>query len=254
MSSVHVVIPDAHAKPGKNNNRALWIGALIHDIKPDVVVDLGDTGDFDSLSSYDKGKRSFVGRSYSADVIAHNDFQDKLWHKARRSKKKLPRRVRLIGNHEQRIDRALDQSPELAGTIGYSDLDIERYYDDVVYYDGQTPGTITIDGVTYAHYFVSGVMGRSVSGEHPAHALVTKQLVSCTQGHTHTFDYTIRTQHNGSKVHGLVAGCCVDFKSNWAGETQKLWTPGVVIKRNVHKGMYDIEWVSLERLKKEYDK
>jgi hypothetical protein len=43
-----------------------------------------------------------------------------------------------------------------------------------------------------------------------------------------------------------------DYKSEWAGEVNKLWWRGVVIKRNVENGAYDPEWVSIERLKREY--
>ena len=42
MTKVHLVIPDPHAHPDHNNNRADWLGQLILDLKPDVVVNLGD--------------------------------------------------------------------------------------------------------------------------------------------------------------------------------------------------------------------
>lgn len=250
--SVHLVIPDLHAHPDHNNDRALWIGELIHDLRPDMVIDLGDSADMPSLSDHDKGLRAFNNRSYQADIAAYLDLQDKLWHRVRRSRKRLPRAIRLIGNHEERIDRFIDRVPELEGTVSYSDLDLERHYDDVVYYDGRTPGTIEVDGVVYAHFFTSGVMGRPISGEHPGFSLLTKQFVSCTQGHTHVFDYCVRTVQDGSKIHGLIAGCAIDYKMHWPGETQKLWTTGVAIKHGVEGGQYDLEWVSLDRLKLEY--
>lgn len=252
MSRIHIIIGDPHAHPNHNNNRALHISRLIADLRPDVVVQLGDAADMPSLSSYDKGKRSFQGRSYAADIAAHSDFQDKLWHYVRRQKKKLPMRVALIGNHEERIDRALNLQPELTGTIGYEDLDLEKYYDVVVPYSGQTPGVIEIDGVFYAHYFTSGVMGNSVSGEHQAYTLLAKKFSSCTQGHTHTFDHCMRTSAGGKKIIGLVAGCAMDYKSDWAGEVENLWWRGVFIKRGVEDGHYDLEAVSLSRLAKEY--
>lgn len=250
--TTHLVIPDLHATPGKNNNRAEWIGCLIHELRPTVVIDLGDSADMASLSDHDRGLRSFVGKSYKKDIEAYLDLQDKLWHRARKSKKKLPRAVRLVGNHEHRLTRIVERAPELEGTVDYADFEWGRYYDTVVPYDGNSPGAISIDGITYAHFFASGVMGRPVSGEHPAYSLLTKHHASCTQGHVHTFDYCVRTTQDGRKLHGLVAGCAVDYKMHWPGETQKLWTTGVAIKRNVEKGQYDLEWVSLDRLKKEY--
>lgn len=252
MSHIHVVIPDGHAHPGHDNTRALHISRLIADLRPDVVVQLGDAADMPSLSSYDKGKRSFQGRSYAADIAAHADFQDKLWHHVRRQKKKLPTRVALIGNHEERIDRALNLQPELAGTIGYEDLDLEKYYDVVVPYTGQTPGVIEVDGIHYAHYFTSGVMGNGISGEHAAYSLITKKFTSCVQGHTHTLDYCQRTSAGGKKIHGLVAGCAMDYRSDWAGEVENLWWRGVCILRDVEDGQYDLEVVSLKQLASKY--
>lgn len=251
MTKIHLVLPDAHAKPGTDNERATLVGKLILDVRPDVVIDLGDSADFESLSSYDKGKRSFVGRSYRADVDSYLDFQDRLWSPMRRAKKRLPYSIRLIGNHEQRIDRALDASPELVNTISYSDLCLEDYYDTVIHYNGNTPGVIEVDGVLYSHYFTSGIMGRPIAGEHPAYSLVTKKLSSCTCGHSHIFDYCVRTGKD-TKIMGLTAGCLVDYDTGWAGEVQKLWNTGVVVKRNVEGGQYDLEWISLERLAREY--
>lgn len=247
----HLVFGDSHAHPDYSNDRADYLGSLISDVRPDVVIDIGDTADFPSLSSYDKGKRSFVGKSYAKDVEAHNEFQDRVWSRVRRSKRKLPRRIRLIGNHEQRIDRVLDLNPELEGTVGYKSLDLERYYDTVVHYSGSTPGQVTVDGITYAHFFVSGILGRPIFGEHPAFSLLSKNHHSSTQGHSHVFDYCVRSVGT-SKIQGLISGCFQDYDAPWAGQANKLWWRGCFIKRSVDSGSYDLEAVSLSALKKEY--
>ena len=255
MSNCHVVIPDAHAKKGDKNDRAIWLGRLICDLKPDTVVDLGDSADMPSLCSYDKGTKSFEGRRYKDDINAYLDFQDKLWTTVRSSKKRLPRnRVRLIGNHEQRIERAINVQPTLEGVIGYSDLQLDRYYTNVVGYVGSTPGTVELDGIIYAHYLTSGVAGRPISGEHLAYTLLTKKFQSCTVGHNHTLDYCTRTNGRGEKIMGLCAGVFNERHMTWAGEMNKLWSRGIVIKRNVDRGVYDLEWVSYERLRKEYSR
>ena len=254
MGNTHLVFSDAHAHPDHKNDRADWLGSLICDVKPDVVIDIGDTADMPSLSTYDKGKRSFLGRSYEKDIQSHNEFQDRVWSRVRKQKQKLPRRIRLIGNHEQRIERCLDLHPELEGTVSYRSLELERYYDDIVYYNGQTPGTIEVDGIVYSHYFSSGVMGRPISGEHPAFSLLNRKFQSCTQGHTHVYDHCVRTTERGRKLYGLVTGCFQDYDSGWAGEVNKLWWRGCFIKRNVEDGMYDLETVSLKSLKNDYGK
>lgn len=205
-----------------------------------------------SLSGYDKGKRGFHGRTYRKDIDAHLDFQDRLWSTVRKQKKRLPRTVFCIGNHEQRIEKALDLSPELVGSIGLEDLELEHWYDDIVPYRGGTPGTIKIDGVRYAHYFISGVMGRSIGGEHPAYSILTKQFSSGTCGHSHLFDYCVRTDGDGRKVMASHCGVFQDYDSDWAGECNALWTRGVLVKRNVEDGCYDPQFISLNALKKAY--
>lgn len=250
--STHLVIPDPHAHPNFNNERADYLAKLIIDLKPDVVVNLGDQFDMASLSGYDKGKRSFVGRSYALDISAGLEFSERLWEPVRATKKRLPYRVFLEGNHEHRIEKALDLNPELEGTIGFDDYDLDRYYDAVVRYEGSTPGIVNIDGINYAHYFISGVMGRPISGEHPAYSLVSKLGDSVTAGHLHTTDYCVRTSVDGTKRQGLVAGCYFDYNSDWAGAANNLYWRGVVVKRNVENGMYDPEWISMDQLKKEY--
>lgn len=254
MSKTHLVIPDTHCYPGYSNERAFWLGELIADVKPDVVINIGDHWDFPSLSSYDKGKGSFRGRTYKADLDIGLDFQDKTWSRVKKRKKRQPKKVFIKGNHEHRQFRAVDMQPELDGVISPSDLQLEKYYDKVVEYEGGTPGVVCIDGINYSHYFVSGIMGRPIGGEHPATSLLTKQFDSCTQGHTHVVDFSERTKADGKKIMGMHVGCFQDYESPWAGEINKLWWRGVVIKRGVEDGCYDPEMISLNRLKKIYGK
>lgn len=250
--TVHVVLPDPHSHPQHDNRRADYAGCFIRDTKPDTVIVLGDTADMPSLCSYDRGTKAFQGRTYKADVEAHYDFQERLWAPSRQAKKRLPRRVTLIGNHEQRIDRAIQIQPELEGVISYNDLNLNRWYTDVVHYDGATPGSIEIDGVTYAHYLVSGISGRPIYGEHHGYSLLAKNHSSCTVGHSHTLDYCIRTRADGSKIMGLSAGVFVDYRPSFAGSATNLWNSCVIKKTFIKPGVYDIEIVSLEKLRKEY--
>lgn len=252
MSSI-LVIPDQHADPRQHNERADWLAQLIIDAKPDVVVNLGDASDMASLSSYDKGKRSFVGRNYRDDINCHLDFQSRVWDPVKARKKKLPFRVILEGNHEHRVEKALDLSPELDGAISFSHFEFPEYYDEVVRYQGATPGKITIEGITFAHYFVSGVMGRAISGEHPATSLLAKQYRSCVAGHLHLADFSIRTDAWGNKMCGLLAGVYQDYDPGYAGDAARLWWRGVVFLHNAESGSFDPEFISIERMKKNYE-
>ena len=252
MSKTHLIIPDQHAHPEHNNDRADYLARLIIDLRPDVVINMGDQWDMPSLSGFDKGKKAFEGRSVARDIDVGREFSDRMWSPVKHTRKRLPYRVFLEGNHEERIKRIVNEDSKLDGWLGTEHLEIERWYDVFVPYNGNTPGVLCIDGIHYAHYFVSGVKGRPISGEHPAYSLLTKEFVSCTAGHTHVLDYCERTNVGGTKIHGLVAGVYHDYDSDWAGECNKLWWRGVVIKRGVENGTYDPEFVSLKRLKEEY--
>jgi len=250
----YLIIPDQHAISSHNNDRADWAGQFIKELKPDVVVNMGDAADMESLSSYDKGARSFQGKSYKADIDAHLDFQERLWAPIKRSKKKLPYRVILEGNHEFRIERALDLSPELTGTIGFKDYDFNSYYDTVVRYDGGTPGIVELDEILFAHYFITGVSGRPMGGENPGNTLISKNKMSSVAAHTHIYDYCTQTNINGKTHNGIIVGCYQDYINAWAGNIGKLWRAGLTVLRNVEQGDFDLEFISLKTLQKEYGK
>lgn len=255
--SVHLVIPDQHAHPDHNNDRADLLGKLILDLKPDVVVNMGDAADMPSLCSYDKGTKGFFGRSYYKDIEAHLDFQDRMWSPIRKAKKKRPYSVVLEGNHEHRIKRVLKFDPHLEGVkhgLSFKDLAFDDYYHDVIEYEGGTPGITTIDGISYAHYFVSGVMGRPISSENMAAAMIDKNHCSSTAAHTHTVDWAVRSGVSGKRYMGLLAGVFQDYRSTWAGSANDHWWSGVIVKRNVCQGVYDPEFISMEQLVNVYGK
>lgn len=251
MSKV-IVIGDPHAQPKFHNERAEWIGQLIVAEKPDEVICIGDLADMISLCSYDKGQRGAIGRSYAADIASAVDFNDRMMYWVKKAKKRKPKFTILEGNHEERIERALNQTPELEGTIAFKDLQYDDYYDEVIRYDGATPGVYESNGVHYAHYFSSGAMGRPIGGEHVGYSLLAKKYVSCTVGHDHKLDYCIRTRGDGQRIMGLGCGGAMDFPSDWAGQSAKSWWNGVIIKDNVENGTYDLRCVSMGALKKEY--
>ena len=255
MGKTHLICPDAHAHPDFHNLRADWLGKLILDVKPDVVVNIGDAADLPSLSSYDKGKASFHGRNYGKDIESHLDFQERMWYPMFKSKKKLPYRVVIEGNHEHRIKRLLDYEPHLSGAkfgVSFSDLDFKSYYSDVVEYSGGQPGVIQIDGIDYSHFFPSGISGRPLQSIHHAYDLTVKRFNSSTVGHSHLLDWYTRRDSSGRVRNGLVCGVYQDYISPWAGSVCNHWTSGIVIKRNVEDGKYDLQHVSIDSLRKEY--
>ena len=249
----HLIIPDAHATPDFHNKRFTWLGELVADLKPDKVIMIGDWVDMPSLCSYDQGTKGYEGRRYLKDIAAGVDAQEKFFKPIRDRKKKMPKFFMLEGNHENRISRAISSdAAHLDGIISVDDLQFKEHGWEFVPYNGSSPGILDLDGVAYAHYFTSGIMGRPISGVHPAYQLIHKQYMSCTQGHTHTTDYCVRTNASGKDLHGLVCGVYQDYDADWAGEANTMWWRGVIVKDHVENGTYDPRWIGLDAIKKEY--
>lgn len=242
----HLVIPDSHAHPDYDNTRYSVLSNLVADLKPNTVIDIGDWFDMASLCSYDKGTKGFQGRRYQADIAAGIEAQDRLLSPLRGRKKKLPRFVRCLGNHENRINRAIDKEPELLdGTIGLSDLQSKEYKWEE--YPFLSP--VNVDGVNYSHYFVSGTMGRPVSS---AKAMLNHQNATCIMGHTHTLDVANRSNIEGRRLWAIFCGVFQDYTPGFAYSSDYLWWPGVLVLHNVQNGDFDPEFISMKRLKEVY--
>ena len=181
----HLVIPDCQVKPGHSVEYLKWIGQYAAEKKPDVIVCIGDFADMPSLSSYDIGKKSFEGRTYKADVQATRHAMETLMKPIRDEQLRLiknkdrrwkPRMVLTLGNHEHRIDRAVEYDRKLEGLISTDDLKYKEFGWEVHPF----LEVVTIDGIAYSHYFTSGVLGRPVTS---AQMLLTKKHMSCFAGH-----------------------------------------------------------------------
>lgn len=258
MSRTYIVWTCAHADPTAGNERFDWLGELIYDIKPDVVVDLGDFDDLRSLNTFDgQYPKAISGQSYAKDIEHGQEARDRLWRKYRMSKKKRPFRVGFEGNHEYRIKRAIDKDPRIDGKgsnygVSFSHLQTDYWYDEYHEYSNSAPSLVDYDGITFGHYVASGAYGNALSGKHHAHALVERLSCSVTVGHSHELHYYRKAIARPNPINGLVAGCFKGKEETWAGQSNAEWTKGVAIKREVSNGDYDLQFVSMRALQREY--
>lgn len=241
-----LVMPDSHSHPDFSNERFTWLGKLIHDIKPDTVVNLGDLADMASLCFHSKAAE-LEGARYEADCNSAKDAQDRMFHEVRKAKKKLPRFVWTLGNHDIRPQRFSEDHPVFQGKLRNEDIGYKDYPWEV--YPFLEP--VNIDGILFCHYFTSGIMGRPIGGQHPSWTMIKKMNSSCVAGHSHTFDFKVdRTP--GKSLMGLVGGCYIDGKMDYAGPGNYMWSSGVSVLDNVEDGLYDLTWISINKIKKEY--
>jgi len=54
----HIMIPDCQVTPDTPTDHLRWIGEYIVEQKPDAIINIGDFADMESLSFFDKGKRT----------------------------------------------------------------------------------------------------------------------------------------------------------------------------------------------------
>lgn len=249
-----MVIPDLQVKPDTDLSYTKWIGHYIIHKKPDVIVCLGDFADMHSLSSYDKGKKSFEGRRYKKDIASAREAMDLLLgpikaynakaandHKARYK----PRMVMILGNHEERIERVAELQPELDGVVGYHDLPYEDW--DVIPF--LVP--IDIDGIHYVHYLSNPFTGKPYGGN--AANQLAKVGKSFIVGHKQILDIHTRHTLDGKQQWGIICGAAYPGYESYKGPQGNHHYRGIIYLHRVIDGSFDPMLISLDYLKDKYE-
>lgn len=249
-----LVIPDSQIKDGVPTDHLGWLGQYIVDKKPDVIVNIGDMADMPSLSSYDIGKKAFEGRQYSKDVGAVIEGQDRLLSplsrlqdQQKRNKKKVyePRMVLTLGNHENRIDRAINNDRKLEGLISIDDLGYEAFGWEVhPFLD-----VVIIEGVAFSHYFVTGTAGRPSS---TANAQLNKQHSSCISGHQQGLQIATGKRADGALLTSIIAGSFYLHDEEYMGKQGNRHWRGALMLHNVKDGQFDLNLLPMSYLQNKY--
>jgi hypothetical protein len=237
-----LVIPDTQTKPGVNTDHLEHIGKYIAYKRPDAIIHLGDHFDLPSLSSYDVGKRQFEGRRLRSDIDAGKRAMERLVSPFLSIPGYSPRMEFLLGNHEDRLTRAIDSDAKLEGTISLDDLRIVDY--------GWTVNpfleVIEVGGVEFSHYFTSGVLGRPVSS---AAVLLRERARSAIQGHVQRFDMAV---HQKTGQIAMFAGICYTHQEDYLTPQGNGCRQQVVMLHELRDGIFDPMMVSLDYLSRRY--
>jgi hypothetical protein len=246
------VIPDTQVKPGVDLTYLSKIGEYLVEKQPDVIIHLGDHWDMPSLSSYDIGKKSFEGRRYKNDIQAGNAGMDELLYPIKSYNKRAaanhkpryrPEMHFLMGNHENRINRAVNNDAKLEGTIGVEDC----YLDDWNVHDFLE--VVIIGGVAFSHYFVTGIAGRPAA---TANAQLNKKHQSCIAGHQQGLQIATAHRADGQRLTSIIAGSCYEHEEDYLGHQGNKHWRGFLMLHEVNDGQFDLMPVSLDYLNKRY--
>lgn len=250
----HMVIPDVQAKPGVNFEYLEKIGMYLVEKRPDRVICIGDFADMPSLSSYDVGKRAFEGRRYVNDVEASHEAMTALMKplrdfnaKAIKNKEKQyhPDLTFTLGNHENRINKAVNNDSKLDGVLSVDDLGFASYGWKVLPF----LDVAILDGVAYSHYFVTGVAGRPAS---TAAAQLRKTNMSCVAGHQQGLQIATASRADGARLSSIIAGSCYEHDEDYLGPQGNKHFRGFLVLHDVNNGEFDPMTVSLKYLNSKY--
>jgi len=251
-----LVIPDCQVKEGVPLEHLAWAGEAICDYRPDVVINIGDFADMPSLSSHDvKGSKYFEGLRYTKDVEVVKEAMQKLLAPLRslqaqqkKNKEKVfkPRMVLTLGNHENRIDRAVNNNPMLEGLISIKDL---GYEEDWEVHPFLHP--VFIEGVGFNHYWPVGAMGRPAAS--PA-AIISKLHMSCVAGHQQGRSVAYGKRADGKAICAIIAGSYYQHDESYMDKLSNRHWRGLVVLNEVEDGCFDEMMLSIDYLEKKYGK
>lgn len=238
-----LVIPDVHCTPGVTNDHLCALGELVCVRRPDVIACLGDFADVESLCSHNANLEQ-EGLRVEADYEATKAGLRALFSPIRklqsgqrfhRRKIYRPESFITLGNHEQRVIRAIKKHPELEGVLSMEGFGYEDWFDTVLPF--RQP--CTVGGVSFVHYLSSGSLGRAVGHPNLAAKLVIKSHQSTVVGHDHGLDYSTGYRPDGSRFFGLSAGhySAPDWDASYLPASERArWVAAVVLLKDVVDG------------------
>lgn len=249
-----LVIPDCQVKDGVPTEHLTWAGKAITDYLPDVVVNIGDFADMPSLSSHDvKGSKYFEGLRYKKDIEAAKVGMQQLLlplrelqAKQKKNKEKVykPRMVMTLGNHEHRIDRAINNNPTLEGLISIQNLEYEK--------DWEVHGflrPVFINGIGFNHYWPVGAMGRPAAT--PA-SIVSKLHMSCIAGHQQGKQVAYGKRADGKPITAIITGSYYLHDESYMDQLSNRHWRGLLVLNEAHDGHFDEMFLSIEYLERKY--
>ena len=241
-----LVIADTQAKSEESLEYLLWIGHYIAEKKPDIIVHIGDHFDLPSLSSYDKGTAKIEGKRLYKDIDAGVKGFEYLNLAMQKHKDYNPRKVFCLGNHEERLDRYVNEHPELQGTLGVDKLPFAKYGWEV--HPFLKP--VEIEGIFFVHYLANPMSGKPYGGS--AMNILKTVGRSFVVGHKQCLDIAIRPTIDGKQQIGIINGACYPHNEGYKGYQGNNHFRGLTVLHEVQDGFAAPMFVSLDYMKEKY--
>ena len=242
------IIPDTQSREGVLNP-LIPIAKHICQIRPDIIIHLGDHWDMPSLSQYDKGKKSHRVKTYFKDITAANKAMSEFWKICYKYWPMINgecQSIYLLGNHCNRIEKAKEYGPD--ELVDLMDL----YPRDHLNWDRVIPflEVYKWNDIEFCHYFQNHNSPAPIS---TARQLLMKSHTSRIAGHKQGFDYEEMPSGSDKIIQAMIIGSCYYHHEAYKAHTNNHWN-GTVVLKNVENGMFDFSRYSLNSLANWYGK
>lgn len=248
-----LVIADTQVDSNSPIDHLHALSKYIWEHKPEHIVHIGDHWDFPSLSSYatpsdSEGLRLVndisSGLVAFKAIMAHTELKNKTGKK----KKYSPKKYFLMGNHENRLKRFIDGQPVLHGLI-----DLREMVEDEGWEFHEMCKPVWIHDICFSHYMENAMSGRPIGGS--MENKLNKFPHSFCHGHQQQYQFARRQNLKGKPHIGVCAGSFYMHDEGYRGANNTEVRGFTHWKGFTNRYGYidhDVEFVSLERLLKEY--
>lgn len=246
----HFVVPDTQVKPKVPTAHLEWAGKFVAERRPTNIIIIGDWWDMASLSIWTPSKQKILSgytvmKDYKAGCEALERFMAP-WCSLRNYKPTLDF---TKGNHEHRIDRYKEANPEIDSLP-----DPDSFLRDRGWRVHPFLHPTTIDGITYCHFFckdAKGNVNKKPSGSPSALQQCRAEMRHTVAGHKQGID-TEYFPAGGRVVRGIIAGSFYQHTEGYKTPHGNDHWQGCLMLNDVRPKGYDLEEVSLDRLRRMY--
>ena len=229
------------------------LGNYICEAQPEYLIHIGDHWDLPSLSSYASGLEK-ENRRLDDDLKAGfdalqiiTDCIDK-YNAGRKYKLYKPKKHFIMGNHENRLKRFVDDHPILLGCFDLHGMITKQGWEVHPFLE-----PLFINGVCYIHYLPAAASSRPVGGS--IDNKLNKFMHCFVHGHQQQFQYGRRQNLMGQPHFGACAGSFYMHDEGYRGANNTEIRGFLHLKSYLNRYEYldhDVEFVSLERLLQQY--
>jgi transposase-like protein len=243
-----VCVGDAHDTPGiPDKSRFEWIGKYTKAVKPDVLVQIGDFADLDSLNTHVPNE-TYAGRAkptFLADMASFNEALQAINCDG-------VEKHCTLGNHERRLYLFEDRAPEAYGMMQF---ELQRIFErnDWTF---SPYGEITFyGGVGFVHAALNR-LSKTYGGKNAEQTIANDCLHDLVIGHSHTDrkHRAAKIGHN-NEVQIINTGCALPqgYMFPYAQHATTGWSYGICDFTIQHGHVQSQHFVTMAELEERYD-